>query len=165
MNLSRISHPIGIDLNWLLFYLETTYETLEDLVTALKEGEVDAILVDMYLPSKRKDVFNGTWFEAFLIPKGFSYGAVLRGDAVKLEKDLKNLKVLNNVQTKFLVEGAEDDKSIKEVNRRNYIKPTGCVVKLPCGPIRMAFLVSICLSVYWFLLSLCFLFVCLFVRR
>ena len=85
-------------------------------MTALKEGEVDAILVDMYLPSKRKDVFNGTWFEAFLIPKGFSYGAVLRGDAVKLEKDLKNLKMLNNVQTKFLVEDDDKDDSSEEVN-------------------------------------------------
>lgn len=82
---------------------------------ALKRDKVEAILVDMYLPSKRKDVFNGKWFVTSLIPKGFSYGAVLKGDALKLEKDLKNMQTANRVQEKFLFGDEEEDESSEEV--------------------------------------------------
>ena len=100
------------------FYLsDWTYDTVEGLVTALKEDEVTAILVDMYLPSKRKDLFNGTSFETFLFPKRFSYGALLRGNALRLERDLKNLHVANRVQETFLTDDEietndEDDEEV-----------------------------------------------------
>ena len=76
-------------------------------MTALKQDRVSAILVDMYVPPKRKDLFSGEALQTFLIPKGFSYGAILKGDAVELEKDLKNVQVANRVQETFLLEGEE----------------------------------------------------------
>ena len=35
------------------------FGTLKDLVDALKEETTDAILIDMYTPVRRKDLFNG----------------------------------------------------------------------------------------------------------
>lgn len=90
----------------------TTYDTLEALVHSFKEGDVDCILVDMYLPVKRKDLFNGSWFEvAELLPSELYHGAMLQGDTVKLASALKEMIAYDNVQTKFL----QDDEPQEEV--------------------------------------------------
>lgn len=90
----------------------TTYDTLEALVQSFKEGDVDYILVDMYLPVKRRDLFNGSWFEvAGLLASELYHCAMLQGDTVKLASALKEMIAYDNVQTKFL----EDDEPQEEV--------------------------------------------------
>ena len=85
---------------------------MEALVHSFKEGDVDYILVDMYLPAKRKDLFNGSWFEvAGSIKSEFYHCAMLQGDTVKLASALKEMIAFDNVQTKFL----EDDEPQEEV--------------------------------------------------
>ncbi|XP_067028632.1 uncharacterized protein [Acropora muricata] len=97
--------------------LTATYDTLEALVLSFKEGNVDYILVDMYLPVKRKDLFNGSWFEvAGSLKSELYHCAMLQGDTVKLAPALKEMIAFDNVQTKFLAddEPAEEVPSKKE---------------------------------------------------
>ena len=79
------------------------YPSLAELVEALRAGRVNATLVDMYTPISRKDLFNGTWFEATrLLEVEIAHGVLLRGEAQKLEHEIRNLIVKNNVQTNYL---------------------------------------------------------------
>ena len=85
---------------------------MERLAQSLKEGEVDYILVDMYLPVKRRDLFNGSWFEiAALLKTEVFHGVILQGDALKLASTLEEMIANNNLQTKFL-----KDSDTEEVN-------------------------------------------------
>ena len=89
-----------------LLSLGKSYDTAEELVHALKSGETDAIFVDMYLPSKRSDLFNGTWFEvAQFVEVDISHGIVLRGEAMKMHKALEDFITQNNVQSNYLSSG------------------------------------------------------------
>lgn len=89
-----------------LLSLGKSYDTAEELVHALKSGETDAIFVDMYLPSKRSDLFNGTWFEvAQFVEADISHGIVLRGEAMKMHKALEDFITQNNVQSNYLSSG------------------------------------------------------------
>lgn len=64
----------------------------------------------MYLPVKRKDLFNGSWFEiAALYKAKISHGILLRGDALKLASALEEMIAYDNVQTNFL-KNSNDDK-------------------------------------------------------
>ena len=73
---------------------------------ALRSGETDAIFVDMYLPSKRSDLFNATWFEvAQFVEVDISHGIVLQGEAIKLHKALEDFITQNNVQSNYLSSG------------------------------------------------------------
>lgn len=97
-------------LNYLIFYSLSaeTYPTIERLAQSLKEGEVDYILVDMYLPVKRRDLFNGSWFEiAALLETEVFHGVLLQGDALKLASTLEETIANNDVQTKFLKDSEE----------------------------------------------------------
>ena len=86
---------------------------MEALAQSLKEGEVDYILVDRYIPKKRNDLFNGSWFEVVALLRCELYhGAVLQGEALKLAPVLKEMIDYDNVQTKFL----EDDEPAEEVS-------------------------------------------------
>ena len=86
-----------------------SYETTKELVDALKSGETDAIFVDMYLPTKRADLFNGTWFEVKQFVKvDISHGIVLRGEVMKMHKTLKDFIAQNNVQSNYLSSGDEN---------------------------------------------------------
>ena len=107
--MSSMTHtPQVIHLSCLI--LATNYSSVERLIRALKEGEVDYILVDMYLPVKRKDLFNGSWFEiAALYKAEISHGILLRGDALKLASALEEMIAYDNVQTNFL-KNSNDDK-------------------------------------------------------
>lgn len=76
---------------------------------SLKDGKVDGILVDMYVPTKRKELFNGTWFEMVELIKCQSlHGIVLKHEAVKLAKVIEEMVSEDNVQSKFLMDGKED---------------------------------------------------------
>ena len=69
---------------------------------------VDYILVDMYLPVKRRDLFNGSWFEiAALLKTEVFHGVLLQGDALKLASTLEEMISNNDVQTKFLKDSEE----------------------------------------------------------
>jgi len=63
----------------------------------------------MYTPVKRKDLFNGSWFEvAKLLETEISHGVLLQGSAVKMADELSKMIVAKNVQTEYLQDGSED---------------------------------------------------------
>ena len=93
-------------------FLATTYSSVERLTQALKDSEVDSILVDMYIPVTRKDLFNGSWFEiAALYQAEMYHGILLQGDALKLASALEELIAYDNVQTNFLKNN--EDKEVR----------------------------------------------------
>ena len=62
----------------------------------------------MYTPVKRKDLFNGSWFEvAKLLKTEISHGVLLQGSAVKMADELSKMIVAKNVQTEYLQDGSE----------------------------------------------------------
>lgn len=62
----------------------------------------------MYLPLKRRDLFNGSWFEiAALLETEVFHGVLLQGDALKLASTLEETIANNDVQTKFLKDSEE----------------------------------------------------------
>ena len=68
------------------------------------------MVVDMYIPVKRKDLFNGTWFEiAALLEANITHGVILQGDAYKLASKLQETIRHDNVQTNVL-KSSEDEK-------------------------------------------------------
>ena len=86
------------------------YETIEELVENLKEGTTDAILLDMYAPVIRTDLFNGSWFEvAQIVENEISHGLVLSGEAMALAKDFEEMIRDKNVQSEFLSHSDEDE--------------------------------------------------------
>lgn len=63
----------------------------------------------MYTPVKRKDLFNGTWFEVVkLLEAEISHGVLLQGNAVGLADELEKMIIANDVQTGYLQEGNDD---------------------------------------------------------
>lgn len=70
---------------------------------ALKEGKTDAILLDMYAQMRRKDLFNGSWFEVSeIVEKEISHGIVLSDATMTLAEKFKEIIRDKNVQTEFL---------------------------------------------------------------
>lgn len=85
---------------------------VEHLVEALKDGTVKSILVDMYTPVKRRDLFNGSWFEVPMLLKAeISHGILLQGSAVGLAEELERMIITQDVQTSYLQEetGIQDE--------------------------------------------------------
>ena len=77
---------------------------------SLKEGEVDYVVVDMYIPVMRKDLFNGTWFEiTALLEANINHGVILQGDAYKLASKLQEMITHDNVQTSFLKSSQDEE--------------------------------------------------------
>ena len=69
----------------------STFPSLERLVNALKYGEVDGILVDLYTAHYRNDLFNVTWIVVSqIIPFEFTSGVVISGNAAKLEQHFRD---------------------------------------------------------------------------
>lgn len=86
-----------------------TFPDVKHLVEALKDGRVESILVDMYTPVKRKDLFNGSWFEVVkLLEAEISHGVLLQGSAIGLAEELEKMIIANDVQTGYLQEGNDD---------------------------------------------------------
>ena len=76
---------------------------------ALKTKQIDALLVDSYTPVKRKDLFNGSWFEvAELFEAKISQGLILQGSSMHLADELSKLIVAKNVQTNYLLQRNQD---------------------------------------------------------
>ena len=86
---------------------------------ALKTEKVDAILVDMYTPAKRKDLFNGSWFEVSkLLKTDISQGVVLQGAALNLADELYKSVLEQNVQTQYLLEVKKEKGENSAVSKR-----------------------------------------------
>ncbi|CAH3159433.1 unnamed protein product, partial [Porites evermanni] len=97
------------------FQLSGEFGTLKELVDALKEESTDAILIDMYTPVRRKDLFNGSWFEiSEIVDKGISHGIALGGISETLAKDFQEMIRDRNVQTKFLTDDEENHQQEEE---------------------------------------------------
>ncbi|XP_068675372.1 phosphatidylinositol phosphatase PTPRQ-like [Montipora foliosa] len=99
------------------FKLSAEYSTIEELVAMLKNGTVNAILLDMYTPVRRLDLFNGSWFEITqIVEKEISHGIVLNGaGAMALVKDLQEMIRDKNVQTNFLTHKDEEDEEHEHI--------------------------------------------------
>jgi len=82
------------------------------MIQALKSSDVSYVLLDMYVPVARKDLFNGTWFDVVDILEGeIQHGVLLQGDGVRLAQTMKNLLIKDNIQTKFLIEAGASETS------------------------------------------------------
>lgn len=91
------------------FIQGSTFPDIDQLVEALKTKQIDALLVDMYTPVKRKDLFNGSWFEvAELFETEISQGLILQGSSMYLADELSKMVVAKNVQTIYLLQGNQD---------------------------------------------------------
>lgn len=67
-----------------------TFPFLERLVEALRLGEVDDILVDLYTAHYRSDLFNASWIQVSqILPYEFTSGVVIEGNAGKLERHFR----------------------------------------------------------------------------
>ena len=103
-------------------YIGSTLPDVEQLVDALKTGKVDSVLVDMYTPLKRKDLFNGSWFEvAKLLETEISHGVLLQGGAVKIADELLKSIVTKNVQTEYLQTRNEKQRNEVSTNHPSYL--------------------------------------------
>lgn len=77
-------------MEYFFFYKGNTFPSLEKLVDALKQGEVDGILVDLYTAHYRSDLFNASWIEiSQILPFEFTSGVVISGNAAKLERHFR----------------------------------------------------------------------------
>ena len=87
----------------------------------------------MYLPVKRRDLFNGSWFEiATLLKTEVFHGVLLQGDALKLASTLEEMISNNDVQTKFL-------KDSEEVNALSLeLFSTKCLLTFECFLVQRA---------------------------
>lgn len=96
------------------FNIGTSYANLSELANALRTGKTDAILLDMYVYMKRKDLFNHTttWYTVTeVVDKELTHGIVLRGASTKLAKELEDFIQDRNIERNFL-----DDKNNKDEN-------------------------------------------------
>lgn len=93
------------------FNMNTEYDTVEDLVSALKSGNTDSILLDMYVLVKRRDLFNDTsWLQVVdIVNKGMAHGIELRGISMTLAEQLEEIIQVRNVQTEFLEESHKNE--------------------------------------------------------
>ena len=84
------------------------------MLQALRSGNISSALVNMYTPVKRKDIFNGSWFEISDVFEGeLQHGVLLRGDGVRLAQEMKTLIIKNNVQTKYLLDGQLENSRVR----------------------------------------------------
>lgn len=87
------------------------------MVQALQSGNMSSALLEMYLPLKRKDLFNNSWFVVDeLLEAEITHGVLLQGAGVsKLAKEMKNLILTNNIQTKYLTQqnDVEDQSKVR----------------------------------------------------
>ena len=93
----------------------STFPDLNSMVEALRNGNISSMLLDMYVPVKRKDLFNGSWFHVSDFLEGeIAHGILLQGEGVSLTKQLKNVMEVNNVEAEFLKQDDEATEQSKE---------------------------------------------------
>ena len=93
----------------ILIHAGSTFPDLNSMMKALQNGSISSVLLEMYVPLKRKDLFNGSWFDVKdFLEAEISHGVLLEGKSVsKLANEMKNLIVKNNIQTEYLLQ--DDD--------------------------------------------------------
>ena len=84
----------------------STFPDVNSMVQALQSGNISSMLLEMYVPVKRKDLFNNSWFVVKeILDAEITHGVLLQGAGVsKLAKEMKNLISMNNIQTKYLTQ-------------------------------------------------------------
>lgn len=103
----------------------STFPDLNSMVEALRNGNISSMLLDMYVPVKRKDLFNGSWFHVSDFLEGeIAHGILLQGEGVSLAKQLKNVMEVNNVEAEFL---KQDDEAIEQSEEEEVIIVSGTV--------------------------------------
>lgn len=90
------------------------FPNLSSMVQALRDGNISSALVEMYVPVKRKDLFNGSWFEVSNVLEGeIQHGVLLQGEGVKLASEMKTLTLKNNIQTTYLQDGQVESPEVR----------------------------------------------------
>ena len=103
----------------------STFPDLNSMVEALRNGNISSMLLDMYVPVKRKDLFNGSWFHVSDFLEGeIAHGILLQGEGVSLAKQLKNVMEVNNVEAEFL---KQDDEATEQPEEEEVIIVSGTV--------------------------------------
>lgn len=103
----------------------STFPDLNSMVEALRNGNISSMLLDMYVPVKRKDLFNGSWFHVSDFLEGeIAHGILLQGEGVSLAKQLKNVMEVNNVEAEFL---KQDDEATEQSEEEEVIIISGTV--------------------------------------
>ncbi|KAL9951704.1 hypothetical protein ACROYT_G044426 [Oculina patagonica] len=105
----------------------STFPDLNSMIKALQEGNITSVLLEMYVPVKRKDLFNGSWFEVTdFLEAEITHGVLLEGESVsKLANEMKNLIVKKNVQTEYLLQENDDvEQSEVDSNSAVFFEPT-----------------------------------------
>lgn len=103
----------------------STFPDLNSMVEALRNGNISSMLLDMYVPVKRKDLFNGSWFHVSDFLEGeIAHGILLQGEGVSLAKQLKNVMGVNNVEAEFL---KQDDEATEQSEEEEVIIVSGTV--------------------------------------
>ena len=103
----------------------STFPDLNSMVEALRNGNISSMLLDMYVPVKRKDLFNGSWFHVSDFLEGeIAHGIFLQGEGVSLAKQLKNVMEVNNVEAEFL---KQDDEATEQSEEEEVIIVSGTV--------------------------------------
>ena len=96
----------------------STFPTLERLVNALKYGDVDGILVDLYTANYRSDLFNVTWMViSQIISADFTSGVVISGNAAKLEQHFRDYvgNKSTTVVTEILQKTNDENNKVRRV--------------------------------------------------
>lgn len=108
-----------------LIFAGSTFPDLNSMVEALRNGNISSMLLDMYVPVKRKDLFNGSWFHVSDFLEGeIAHGILLQGEGVSLAKQLKNVMEVNNVEAEFL---KQDDEATEQSEEEEVIIVSGTV--------------------------------------
>lgn len=103
----------------------STFPDLNSMVEALRNGNISSMLLDMYVPVKRKDLFNGSWFHVSDFLEGeIAHGILLQGEGVSLAKQLKNVMEVNNVEAEFL---KQDDEATEQSEEEEVIIVSGTI--------------------------------------
>ena len=97
---------ISYDLSDNILTAGSTFLDVNSMMEALQSGNISSALLEMYVPVKRKDLFNNSRFVVKeLLEAEIAHGVLLQGAGVsKLAKEMKNLILTNNVQTKYLTQ-------------------------------------------------------------
>ena len=70
-----------------VFLTERSYHNVDEIRTALEDGQIDGALLDTYVAAEHKGtLFNDKVFVKEILDRPFGYGVVLSGKAVNVEQ-------------------------------------------------------------------------------
>jgi len=85
---------------------------MPSLISALKNGKTEGIIVDMYIAGFRTDLFNGSWYKvSSILEKKFYYGVSISGNAATLARRFSDRSLQTyEVEMRLLQEEREKEK-------------------------------------------------------